>query len=187
MKLFNGLRRQFGNYTLHNRMKETVRFKEFNNFDTAKSIGVIFNATKLDAFEAARDFILALRKRNINTYGLGYALTQEAASYFFSDTNDKRVKDIDVFSVGNVNWFYKPNNPLTEEFCTREFDILIDISVGHDLPLNFVVGLSKAKMKVGSAESTNPYYDLTFETHTDPSLGYYITQVEYYLSNIAKQ
>ncbi len=182
MKLFSGFRQQLGEYILNNRMKESVRFKEYNNFTSAKSVGIIFNATKLDAFYLARDFIVDLRNKGIKTYGMGYALTREAAEFFTHD-HDKYEKDIDVFSVGNVNWFYKPNNPLTDTFCDKEFDILIDMSMGHDLPLRFIVGLSKARLKIGNADSENPYYDFTIKMDKNDPEGY-LKQVVHYLDTI---
>lgn len=183
MKLFSGFRQQIGEYILNNRMKETVRFKEYNNFESAKSVGVIFNATKLDAYYLARDFIANLRKQGINTLGMGFALTKEAAN-FFAHNDERYEKGIDVFSVGNVNWFYKPNNPLTDAFCANEFDILVDMSMGHDLPLRFIVGLSKAKLKIGNAESGNQYYDFTLRMD-EPNTEEYLNHVIHYLKNIS--
>ena len=182
MKPFSGLRHRIGEYILNNKMKEIVRFKEYNNFTSSKSIGVIFNATKLDAFYLARDFIVDLRKKSINTVGMGYALTREAAD-FFGNNQEKYEKGIDVFSVNNVNWFFKPNNPLTDEFCNQEFDILIDMSMGHDLPLRYIVGLSRAKMKIGNADAENPYYDFTIRMSENNPKDY-IKQITHYLDSI---
>ena len=181
MKIFEGLRRKIGTKQLHQRINQAVRYKEYNNLKTAKTAGVIFDATRQDAFTRARDFILELRKMGIETHGMGYALTAEAASFFNFE------RDIDVFSVSNVNWYFKPNNPITDAFCQHEFDMLIDLSMGKDLPLNFIVGLSMAKLKIGNAESDNPYYDLIFSIPPGKDLNYYLDQIRHYLGNIQRK
>ncbi|MEN9444746.1 MAG: hypothetical protein RIS47_1636, partial [Bacteroidota bacterium] len=49
---------------------------------------------------------------------------------------------------------------------------------------DFIVGLSKAKLKIGHANSTNPHFDLVIDTRGQQSLEYYLQQVKHYLSKM---
>lgn len=51
------------------------------------------------------------------------------------------------------------NNKLLVDFIDHEFDLLIDLSNGG-FENEYVVGLSKAKLKIGFSEENEGYYDI---------------------------
>ena len=149
-------------------MKKMKRQRGFYNFDNAKSIGIIFNAIQKDSYTLAKDFILSLKKRNIEVLGLGYVNNPESINYPY-------IENIEFFSLKNHTWYLKPATPSVDHFAGRQLDILIDLSLEDKLILKYIVGLSNAKLKIGTANTKqNLFYDFMIDVQKSNTLPYYI-------------
>lgn len=178
MKLIDNIKQRLGESILHKKVKLQKRQRAFFNFDTARSVGIIFDATIQDSYLVAKSFMASLRRKKIDVYALGYVKNQEAIAYF------PYHKGIDFFSIKNTNWHYKPSNPSVDQFYTRPFDMLIDLSLSDQLQLKYIIGLSKAKFKLGRDTHTDNFYDFVIRLDKHKSLEDYIEIINHYMSVI---
>jgi hypothetical protein len=176
VKLLSDIKRKIGILLLTNKVRKHKRQRAFINFDKAKSIGVIFNASRHEVNNIAKNFIISLHKKDINVYALGYIKNQESIDY----PNDDFIR---YFSIPNDNWYIRPNIRDVNEFYGRPLDMLIDLNSDDILPLKYVVGLSNAKFKIGPGTSSyNLFYDFILNVEKNAKLPFYIDQVNHYMS-----
>ena len=178
--MVQNIRNKIGWWILNKSIKKLTRNTSFQNYSTAKKVGVIFNATQQDTYDLARKYIKDLTNRNIKVSALGFVNSKEVLDFY------KKSSSFDFFSRKNLNWYSKPNNPNTQEFINEEFDILIDLSIVEDFPIQYIVGLSKAQFKVGCVKENENFYDFMIQLNEQKELSYFIEQLEHYLGMIKK-
>ena len=70
------------------------------------------------------------------------------------------------------------------KFTKEDFDILIDLSNGDHVPLNFIFKESKARMKVGLRDSRAALQcDFMIDLGDNPTIDKYLQNLDVYLSN----
>jgi hypothetical protein len=176
--LIKNINIKFGRFILEKRIARLERNANFKNLSQSKSIGVIFNATHQDTYETARKYIATLQKRGLNVKALGFVDSKQVLDFYQKSVH------FDYFSRKNLNWYGKPNNPNTDEFILSKFDILIDLSIIEDFPIQYVVGLSKADFKVGCVKDSRNFYDFMIELGEKKDLKYFIDQLNHYFEMI---
>lgn len=181
MKILKKIRTKIGYIFLDKKINKLKRNKEFNNFHSAKTIGILFNATKQDLYVKAKKFIDFLTEKKIDVTGLGYVLKKEAISWYSEH------KNIDFFSMEELSWYFKPQSINVNRFINTQFDILIDISLEENLTLDFIVALSKAEFKISHQTNKN-YADFLIKIPDENhNIEYFTKQIQHYLSSISKQ
>ena len=157
MKFIDKIKPKIGHFVLNRTLKKIIRIKEVNNFDSAKTLGIVFNATQQNSYECIKNFISFLSEYELQVLALGFV-------------NDNKIPDnylyykgFTFFSKKNLNWHFKPNDKDVDKFIDKQFDILIDFSLENYYPVQYIVGLSKAKFKVGRLSEKNNYYDLMID------------------------
>lgn len=145
--------------------------------EPARSIGIIFNARDERTFKQIREFTDKLRGGGLRSVrALGFVPKGEVASFLQSS------QDFDFFTREDFNWYYKPQGRKVVGFVSEEFDILIDLRINKFIPLLFIVGLSRAKFKVGRFDKGyKDFYDLMIDVDGNTELPYLIEQVLKYL------
>lgn len=145
--------------------------------DTARSIGIIFNAKDERTFKQIREFSDKLRGGGLRKVkALGFVPKAEVASFL------KSSQDFDFFSREDFNWYYKPQGRKVAGFIGESFDILIDLRLNKFTSLLFIVALSRAHFKVGRYRADfKDFYDLMIDVDESKDLPYFISQIEHYL------
>lgn len=171
-------RKMAGSYFLRKEMRIRTREVQSMGLDTARSIGVIFNARDERTFKQIREFTDQLRGGGLRTVkALGFVPKAEVASFLQSS------QDFDFFTREDFNWYYKPQGRKVAGFISEPFDILIDLRMNKFIPLLFIVGLSRAHFKVGRyGEGFKEFYDLMINVDGNTELPYLISQIQHYLS-----
>jgi hypothetical protein len=91
--------------------------------------------------------------------------------------------EFDFITRSDLNWYLRPVKN-ARKFVEDDFDLLIDLSGGNELPLAFVLKASKAQMKVGWSSSLSaPSCDLVFDMRGNHSPDAFIQELIRYLSN----
>jgi len=170
------IKEKIGYFLLNRKIKRQSRKRSASNFEVARSIGIIFNASNQASYEKASEFAQSIINRNIQVLSIGFVDNKEQLKFF----SDK--KGTKFFSRKNLNWWGKPKNPSVDYFIDKPFDILIDLSLKEFFPIQYIVGLSKAKMKVGRMFDQRSYYDLMIDIKKEKTLENLIKQVGVYLS-----
>ncbi|MCB9190542.1 MAG: hypothetical protein H6602_02635 [Flavobacteriales bacterium] len=176
--LVNKVRMMAGTYFLKNEMRIRKRDVQGMGLDSARSIGILFNAKDERSFKIIREFADKLRGGGLRKVkALGFVPKQEVAAFLQSS------QDFDFFTRDDFNWYYKPQGRKVAGFVSEQFDILIDLRLSKFTSLLFIVALSRAQFKVGRFRSDfKEFYDLMIDVDESSDLTYFISQIEHYLS-----
>ena len=68
-----------------------------------------------------------------------------------------------IFLSKDLNWFYKPQNYIIDNFVKRDYDILINLCDSSCIPIKYLVAKSIARFKIGMYEENFDIYDLMIE------------------------
>ena len=179
MKLFNKFRLFFGNYDYRRRASRLNRIKKTVNLDDAQRIGLLYLVHDERSYEKIINFIKDLQNKGKAVVALGFVMSKDVPAYFSSSNS------YSFFTLKDLNWYYKPGNTFINNFLKEKFDVVINLSLEDTFPLQYIAGLSNAKLKVGKFGKDNSrYYDLMIETETVKELGDFIEQITHYLSII---
>lgn len=178
MALFQGIRDFFAENRLK-KLKNQSRNRKVVNYAEARDIGVIYPSDNESTYILAKHFVDYLKKEHgiAKVIALGYVKEREAPFYH------SHVLMHDYFTKKEVNWYGYPKGQAVESFIDRDFDILIDLSDGNNIPLRFVLERSKARFKVGRRLDSESY-DLLISMKNETTLDMYIKQMNHYLRSI---
>lgn len=152
------------------------------NINNAKSIGIIYDATKEEDFKIIREYVQKLKEFVPEVQSLGYADIKKLENFHIQP------KEFAFFCKKDINWYGKPKTEAIIEFVIKDFDILIDLNPQEIIPLRFVLAESAASFKVGrKPERLDDLYHLMLEVKPDVDLKYLIEQINHYLEIINKK
>ena len=181
MSFISDIKLKIGLKILRSKSKKLKRERGVFNFDNAKTVGIVFNATKQDSFDIAYEFVQFLEHKTIKVETLGFVDSKEVRDFYRETVNTK------YFSKKNLNWFGKPKNENVEKFINKSFDILIDLSLIDEYPILYISALSKAKFKVGRLSGKVEYLDFMIDISKKPEYKYLIEQIKHYLLSLNKK
>ncbi len=179
MKLINEIKLKTAYFLLKRKLRDFYRERAFNNFESAKTVGLICNAHDQKIYDAAKQFAIYLSSYDIQVSALGFIegdSVLEAFSY---------QKGFTFISKKDYNWLGIPQGEVLNNFLSKRFDILINLVIDDNFIVDYIASLSLAKFKVGRL-SEKDYYDLTIDINMNKQLDFYISQVKHYLSIIKK-
>lgn len=180
MSFISNIKLSIGINILRSKLKKLKRERGVFNFDNAKTVGLVFNATKQESFDIANEFVKFLELKTITVKTLGFVDSKEVLEFYRETVNTK------YFSKKNLNWFGKPKNENVDKFINQNFDILIDLSLIDEYPIVYISALSKAKFKVGRLTGKEEYLDFMIDISKKPEYKYLIEQIKHYLLSLNK-
>ncbi|MFM1874892.1 MAG: hypothetical protein RL266_629 [Bacteroidota bacterium] len=148
--------------------------------DSARSIGILFNAKDERTFKQIREFADQLRGGGLRKVSaLGFVPKSQLEAFLNSS------QDFDFFTREDFNWYYRPQGRKVAGFISEPFDILIDLRLSKFTSILFIVALSRAQFKVGRYSSEfKEFYDLMIDVEDSTDLSYFISQIKHYLNMI---
>lgn len=154
------------------------RTRKVYNLKDAQSIGIVFDATRKEDFEAVLDFYQKISTPGKTIQVIGYVHAKEIpAAYLFK-------KDFFLFDRKMTNWFDKPKDEDVQRFVRTPFHILLDLSMTPRNCLRFITASCPASFKVGCNLIENNDFDLVINLEKSADLGYFIKQTYHYLETI---
>ena len=174
----NDIKLKLSNYILSRLVKKSKRERAVYNLSTAKNIAVIYNATHEKNYKISIEFIKFLSSKGIQISSIGFVDQKELLEYY------TQTKSSLFFCKKNLNWWGKPKNEAIDGFINNKFDMLIDLSVESFFPIEYIVGLSNAKFKVGRFTNKNSYADFMIDIKKNTDLSFLIEQFKKYLTII---
>jgi len=176
VKIFSKIRSSLGEKMLVKKANMLVRKKHAHNFNTAKTIGIIFEASNKRDFQLVKEFSKYLTGIHIDCSILGFVNAKEIS-------NDLLFRDNTYFFCNkDLDFFFRPSQPDVNRFLMKNFDILIDLSLVRYFPLSYIISLSPAVFKVGRYTEGNTELDFMIDIHSQPDLEFLIEQIKYYVS-----
>lgn len=143
-------------------------------FDSAQSVGVLFDATEQAKRDQIIPFIESLKRKGKEVVPIGFINSkQDVSSFAFKG-----------FNQNDIDWFGRPKKDILEKYSNRVFDFLICIYPNECLPIEYIAALSKAHMRVGPYTNNTYCYDLIIDTTKNNSIKHFLKEVDFYLHKI---
>jgi len=178
MEIFSGLRTGTGQMILRRKLRSRNRSKKVYNLITARTIGILFDATNSNCFEPVYKFYKELSNSHLKVSVLGYYHGKIVPdNYLFK-------KDFLFLLRKDIRWPYKIRNEEVVKFLDKKFDIVIDLNLNNNFLFDQLVALSMARFKVGRFREKKNYFDLMINMEKEPTLEYFIQQIRHYLELI---
>jgi len=151
------------------------RNKQVHNLLTAKTIGILYDATLAENNVLVTAFAEKLKSAGKVLTLLGY----------INDKKTTSTSDITVFNNKSLTIFKVPSGKEVEDFLAKPFDILINAHTDESLPLIYVAAMSKASFKIGPyIEEAKDSFDLLIQLVAKQDLHHYLDQVKHHLQNL---
>lgn len=171
--MFRQLRSRIHHYLLKKKLKEAPAHEHQTvNYERAKSIAVLFDATNPENLTIAKKFNQDLASLHKHTH-------------FFAFVDQKKPMGslpFDFMTSEQVSWLFVPEHPKVQDFLTKQYDILINICAHECLPLEYIAALSNAKFRVGRFIPGKTYcYDFMIYTNGKKDMNFLIEQLNQYL------
>ena len=176
--MFRIIRENIGYYFLEKKFAKVKRNSAFLNLRDAKTVAIVANIDTIEKYKVVSKFIGWLRQQGKTVFVLALVKNEELQKFFDRGTS------ILFLSKKNTTWYGKPRNVAYEEFIRKPFDILIDTSLTQIITMQYLVGLSQARFKVGKFYDSRSYADFMITLKSDDNLTYFIDQIKHYLTTI---
>lgn len=117
--------------------------------ESAKKIGILYEATDEAQFEVVRKLLFDLQMRIPFVKALGFVDSKELSNFHLQPL------DFSFFCNKELDWLGFPQEDTVSEFCNTDFDILICLDMEDKTPINYIKLRSKAGFKVGLYDERN--------------------------------
>lgn len=174
------LRSKIGYALLKRKAKLVDRNVHAVHLYSVKKAAIIFQPIDQPSFELVQNFVKSLRDEGLEVTAVGFIREKKMPNIFLLR------KGFVFFCYENLNWYCKPVAPFVESFIKEKFDILIDLSLERNLPVDYLSYLSKSGFKAGKHFEKGHPFDLTIDVSKNNQLSYLIEQLQHYLSLINK-
>lgn len=178
MGIKENIKNKFGQIKLKNELKSFNRKKVFHNFNSARTIGILFDGTNSTNYESARSFAKFISEYKIKTHGLGFVDSKEVSNFYSYYTG------FNFFTIKETNWQGIPTNHNVTDFINEKFSILIDMHIEENFQLDYICAKSFAEFKIGPLINNRNNYDLMIDISSNPVSEFLNEQIKYYLSTI---
>ncbi len=176
MEILSGIKQTVGNFILNRNISRLERDKKLVSFSDARNVGIVYLVSNQGIFNKVKLLIRKLNSPYRQVMALGFVDRDSIPDYCVAANSGY------YFDKKDLNWYGAPKNDYIKEFIDKEFDIIIDLTLEEVYALQYIVALSKSKLKVGRfSKSMEKYYDLMIKNNNDILSDEYIDQILYYL------
>lgn len=180
MQFIEDFKQKVGKWVFQRELKINKRTKEVCNLDNAQSIGILYDATSEDQIKIIKPFVSYFFDLKKDVKALGYVNSKQLS---FHHTPKLQY---DFFYQKDLNWFYKPQNYIIDNFVKKEYDILINLCDSSIIPIKYLVASSIAHFKIGIHEENYEIYDLMISLKDDKSIEKLMHEINHYINLINK-
>jgi hypothetical protein len=157
------------------------KITEHFNFNQTKSIGIIFSADNAFQIETVRKYMSLMNDSGKQVKAICFNKTKHIPSLGHSNLF------IDFVLPKEINFWGIPTPSFIDGFIENEFDLLIDLDINENFPVEYVSAMSKAFFKVGKHSKNNEsIFDLMLKIDGIQNIEYFIEQIDIYLKMINK-
>lgn len=180
MSIFKKTAENIARKILNNQLKKQHRRVEFHNMNSARHIGILFDTNQKGNNKIVSDFYKDLKSQGYKVNAAGW--------YTGEDIPQRPLNTLDFiyFSDQDSNWKGIPQTHEISEFFKQKFDILFVLTQSEELPVQYIVSLSKSAFKVGANANNKEHLDFMIELKEQSSIQNLIQDSINYLSEIKK-
>jgi hypothetical protein len=180
MQFIEDFKQKVGKWVFQRELKTNKRTKEVCNLDNAQSIGILYDATSEEQIKIIKPFVSYFFDLKKDVKALGYVNSKQLS---FHHTPKLQY---DFFYQKDLNWYYKPQNYIIDNFVKKEYDILINLCDSSIIPIKYLVASSIAHFKIGIHEENYEIYDLMISLKDDKSMEKLMHEIKHYINLINK-
>ena len=180
MQFIEDFKQKVGKWVFQRELKTNKRTKEVCNLDNAQSIGILYDATSEEQIKMVKPFVSYFFDLKKDVKALGYVNSKQLS---FHHTPKLQY---DFFYQKDLNWFYKPQNYIIDNFVKKEYDILINLCDSSIIPIKYLLASSIAHFKIGIHEENYEIYDLMISLKDDKSMEKLMHEIKHYINLINK-
>lgn len=181
MDFLINIRQGIGNYFYKQDIAKVRRNRNIQNLNDAKTIGIIYEASDEKIHYVVCDFVRYFQENLKVVKAIGYVNFPRLPHYCFPKLS------FDYFTRKDLNWYYKPGTQRVQDFIKEEYDIVIDLTMKDNFPLQYIAGLSHGKFKVGRYGSKySGIYDFMLNVDSSITIEKFIKECIHYLSILNK-
>jgi hypothetical protein len=148
-----------------------ARKRVFHSFDSARSVGLLFDATDERLRREVLDFAAACRKKGQQVRLLGFWNAPQATETGF-----------DAFTAKELSFAGQPKSEKALTFGRTALDLLICFNFHQHKALEWLAASSPAAMKIGVATDQPNDYDLQLEIPAEKRASFFVEQLRHYLN-----
>ncbi len=180
MEFISGIKKRVGNIILDRNISRLERTKKLISLSDARNIGIVYLVSNQGIFNKVKLLIRKLNSPYRQVMALGFVDRDSIPDYCVAANSGY------YFDKKDLNWYGAPKNDYIKEFINKEFDVIIDLTLEDVFVLQYIIALSKSKLKVGRfSKSMVKHYDLMIKNDKKALSDEYIDQILHYL-NILK-
>lgn len=154
---------------------DSKRVKKVSNIHSAKSIGILYDASVADKNVLVTAFAEKLKTKVAQVKSLG----------FVNDTKTTGSAAVPLFNKKNLTFMQRPQGAEVEAFIKENFDILIYAETSENIPLEYICAHSSSGFKMGPYfENGEGCFDLMINLNEKTELSNYLEQINFYLNNL---
>lgn len=177
MNLFQKIQAYYAERQFRTEASRVERVRHTADLNSARSIGVLFTVSDEDAYHKIEGIVKVFQNSQKNVKVIGFVNQRFIPAFIIPKLS------YDFITLKDLNWYKKPVSSFVKGFINEEFDILIDFSMEDLFPLQYISGLSRAKLKVGRYGSGHDkYYDVMIQADDLTGLEDYSDQITHYLT-----
>ena len=178
--LLENIKKNIAYYWLRKKLSKITRNTCFHNYDTAKTIILVFDASNQEDYKAVYSFFKQLSDKGIRVQMLGFNYAKDSLDFYQTGVY------FSYFSKQDFSWYGAIKNPKLNELLQKKWDILIDFSIEENYFIDAITNLSNAQFKIGTKKENTPNYDFIIDIEKNRNLPYFIAQIDFYLKMIKK-
>lgn len=172
MSSIQEFRMYFYKKALQQKLQQQTIKRKTTDFQQAKTIGILFDATDLAQREVILKYAKTLEKQAKKVKLLGYL-------------NDKQCQENLTFphySNKEISWKLEPQSESIQQFLQTPLDILMVLNTQTNIQFEYISTLAKANLRVGAFTDNIYAYDFMVDTSAKKNLKDFILLVEKYLN-----
>ncbi|MAB94540.1 MAG: hypothetical protein P8P82_03535 [Flavobacteriales bacterium] len=181
MQFIEDIKKKVGKWVFKRELKINKRRKEVCNLESAKSIGILYDASSEEQINLVRPFVSFFFDLKKDVKALGFVNAKELSYCHVPKLQ------YDFFYKKDLNWYYKPQNYIIDNFIKKEHDILINLTDSSVIPIKYLVASSLAHFKIGIYEENYEIYDLMISLTDDRSQQKLMNEIKHYINLINKK
>jgi hypothetical protein len=139
-------------------LSQNLREHRFVSYEKAKSVLLLFESEFNEKNPYIRKMIAQLQQDGKRVSAWGFIDKKEIMTSILPDFRILHHKQTDFFS--------KPSISFINELDNQEFDLLIDLTINKQLPLQYIAVYAKASCKIGIHKSDLSIYDFVIDVES---------------------
>jgi len=176
------IRRWILQFYIDREIGRAIRVKKHLDFNEVRSVGVLFLLEDEKKFIQLNRLIKKLAEQGKDVKMLGFFKDKIIPSFYI-----QKLKS-DIFTKKELNLLGFPTIETTKEFIELPFDLLLDFTYDDVLPMDYILGMSKAGFKAGRyRDGMVKVLDLMIKKPDDMNFEAFINSIVDYVSKLNKK